>query len=633
MCQTPLVSLFFVVLQFVGAHSILGQSHVMPREDVIEFPAVGEGFCFGNVFQSSMVLQRSKLVRVWGWSDPGQRVTVEFAGQSVSTTVDVNRSWLVELAPMDAESVGQTLTAQCGDETLVLDDVLVGDVWLLGGQSNMEFELAKVENGNLEIISANYPEIRVLTVPYGQGPTAAKDFPRLHQWSDWSRRHFRKGDWNVCSPDIARELSAIGFVFARRIHQASQIPIGVIDASRGGTTVETWTPIGRLREMKSVPTQNKLAEFDQSVEQWDAEQDLADRISKHDIWVARQRKEGKEIPEDRKFPPADLRPGPIGNHNFPGHCYAGMIAPLQGLSIKGAIFHQGYNNAFDGTLGAMMYQDVFPVMIDAWREAFADPELPFGILSLCTDGYPQTLDDYCEKMFNGGIDIRAAQYETFLDFYQSGDQNLGFVSTYDLRRRWYHPQLKLPAGERIARWALSTQYDFDGQIQWKPPMLVEMTHQDGALVLKLDTEVSDPMDGEILGFAIAGIDRQFHPAKVTYGERGKNDRGQIQYDRRQLVLTSAMVNTPVHFRYAWGRNPLANLQVTGHKDLPFATQRSDDWPMEKVPLGVLDEGMELPISRADRGKILQALRKQDLQRRLHEATELLRINGEKGGLD
>ena len=119
-------------------------------------------------------------------------------------------------------------------ESLVLGNVLVGDVWVLGGQSNMEFELAKVENGQLEIVSANDPEIRILTVPYGEGQELRKGFPRLHEWSDWFGRHFRKGDWDVCSPAIAKELSAIGYAFARRVHMASGVPIGVIDASRGG---------------------------------------------------------------------------------------------------------------------------------------------------------------------------------------------------------------------------------------------------------------------------------------------------------------------------------------------------------------------------------------------------------------
>ena len=146
-------------------------------------------------------------------------------------------------------------------------------------------------------------------------------------------------------------------------------------------------------------------------------------------------------------------------------------------------------------------------------------------------------------------------------------------------------------------------------------------------VLKLDTDVSDPEDGAIQGFAIAGEDRKFHPADVAYAEKGKDDRGRMQYDRKQLVLTSPMVPEPIHFRYAWGRNPLANLQATGNKDLPFATQRSDDWKMEEVPLGVLGDEVTLPISRGDRNKIIQALREQDKERRLKEAEQVIEANG------
>lgn len=600
----------------------------LPRENVIDVPAIGDGLYVSNVFQSNMVLQRDKPISVWGWADAGEQVTVSFDGEQASVTAAEDRSWKATLPAVAANATPQQMTVKGQSSTVVLENILVGDVWILGGQSNMEFELAKVENGNLEIVSANYPEIRILTVPYGQGPELKKGFARLHEFSSWFGRHFRKGDWNVCTPDVARELSAIGYVFARRIHKASNVPIGVIDASRGGTTVETWTPLSVLRKMDSEPTQAKLASFDQAVAEWDPQADLEKRIAQHRSWIERQTKEGKPIPDNRKQQPNDLRPGPIGNHNYPGHCYAGMIAPLSGLSVKGAIFHQGYNNAFEGSVGADMYRDVFPQMITSWREAFNDPEMPFGILSLCTDGYPQTRDDYCEKMFNAGIDIRAAQYETFLDLYNAGDKNVGFVSTYDLRRRWYHPQLKIPAGERIARWALATQYGFDREVQWKPPMLVGMERLDGKLLLKLDTDANDPQDGAIQGFAIAGEDRRFHPADVVHAEKGKDGRGRIQYDRKQLVLTSPMVPEPVHFRYAWGRNPLANLQATGFKDLPFATQRSDNWRMEEVPLGVLEGEVTLPISRGDRGRILQALREQDKARRLKEAQLLIEANAD-----
>ncbi len=595
----------------------------MPREDIVDVPAINDRLCVSNLFQTNMVLQRDKPIRIWGWSAPGEQVKVSFAGQQATTKADTHRKWEVSLSAVPAINVPQQLIVTGESASLVLDNILVGDVWVLGGQSNMEFELEKVENGNLEIISANYPEIRILTVPYGQGPELRQGFARLHEWSDWFSRHFRKGDWDVCTPKIARELSAIGYVFARRVHKAANVPIGVIDASRGGTTVETWTPLEVLRKMASPTTQAKLASFAEAAAQWNPQADLENRIKQHQSWIERQTKEGKPIPEDRKSLPSDLRPGPKGDPNHPGHCYAGMIGPLEGLSVKGAIFHQGFNNAFDGSVGAEMYRDVFPEMILAWRSAFRDQALPFGIISLCTEGYPQTRDDYCEKMFNAGIDIRAVHYSTFLKLYNAGDTNIGYASTYDLRRRWYHPQVKLPAGERIARWALATQYGFDREVEWKPPTLLSMERLDGALLLKLDREVGDPLEGRIDGFAIAGDDRRFHPSEVDYMETGKDDQNRPQYDRKQLILTSSMVPHPIHYRYAWGRNPLANLQAVGNKDLPFATQKSDDWRMEEVPAGVHKADVSLPLSRQDSQRIIEALREQDRMRRLTEARRVI----------
>lgn len=608
-------------IMMISAPQLLAQK--MPREDVIDVPAIGDGLCVSNLFQTNMVLQRDKPIHIWGWAEPGEEVTVSFAGEEATTTADKDRSWKVELSAMPASSAPQKMTVSGKNETLVLNNLLIGDVWVLGGQSNMEFELSKVENGALEMVSANFPLIRILSIPHDQGPEEKQSFARLHQWSDWSSRHFRKGDWDVCTPEIARELSAIGYVFARRIHMASNIPIGVIDASRGGTTVETWTPINLLRSLDSNATKTKLAQFDTKVAEWNAQEDLEKRIEQHQKWLEKQREEGKQIPADRLEAPSDLRPGPIADANYPGNCYAGMIAPLAGLSVKGAIFHQGFNNAFDGSRGAEMYRDVFPEMINAWRSAFNEPDMPFGILSLCTAGDPQTRDNYCEMMFDAGVYIRAAQYETFLDLFRADDKHIGFVSTYDLRRRWYHPQLKLPAGERIARWALATQYGFERQLQWKPPLLEGTEASGNEVRLTFDTQVGDPEEGEIHGFAIAGKDRKFHPAKAMYAVKGQDDRGRTQYDKRQLILTSPMVPEPTEFRYAWGRNPLANLQAIGNLDLPFATQRSDDWPLESVPSSVLSDDTELPISRGDRGKIIQALREQDKLRRIEEAKTIL----------
>ena len=306
-----------------------------------------------------------------------------------------------------------------------------------------------------------------------------------------------------------------------------------------------------------------------------------------------------------------------------------MIAPIAGFPIKGTIFHQGFNNALgSGTPGAKMYHQVFGKMIDAWRRAFDDPELPFGIISLCTAGDPQTADNYVEKMLDDGIYIREAQYRTFAERAAAGDTNLGFASSFDQRRSWYHPQQKIPVGERIARWALATQYGLQREIRWQPPKCtrLEVDTAGGRIVLHMDRPVSAPDNkAAIEGFAIAGEDRRFHPARAEWLVTGKDGRGRPQVDRKALVLTSPLVEQPIHYRYAWGRNPMGNLQSADHNDLPFATQRSDDWPMEAVPLGVIDEGSleNGKLSRRQRGQLLRALRAEDLKRRLFEARRLI----------
>ncbi len=601
----------------------------MPREDVIDVPTIGPGLCVSNVFQSNMVLQRDKPMSIWGWADIGEAVTVTLGGNEQAATAAADRSWKVTLPAMAASSEPHTLMIAGADETLTLDNVLIGDVWVLGGQSNMEFPLDRIENGQLEIVSANYSNIRILTVPALSGPDKKFGFPRLHEWSGWFSRHYRKGDWDVCTPEIARELSAIGYVFARRIHMATQVPIGVIDASRGGTTVETWTPDSVLRNMDSTQVMSLLADWDQKVVAWDPQADLEQRIRNYHQKLERFKKEGRDMPAN-ETEPADLRPGPAMDQNRPGNCFASMIGPLEGLQVRGAIFHQGYNNCFNGTQGAIMYRHVFPKMISAWRAAFNDPELPFGILSLCTEGPVQTLDNYCEMMANPGPYIREAQYHTFLDMYNAGDRNIGFTSTYDLRRRWYHPQLKVPAGERIARWALATEYGFDREIRWKPPRVEEMKVEDECIILRFDESVGAVDNGgSIAGFAVAGSDRKFHPANATHLETGKDSRGKPRKDMKVLVLSSLMVSEPVHYRYAWARSPLGNLQIHHNTDIPFSTQRSDNWPLEDFHIGVFGENPPEEFGRRERALIREALAAEDLRRRLHKAKALIEENQEK----
>jgi len=608
-----------------GIADAQGPQRKLPREDVVDVPAIGKGLCVSNIFQANMVLQRDKPVAVWGWADPGEKVTVSFAGQAADAVAGPDRSWKAALKPMAASSTPQVMLIKGKRKTLELESILVGDVWVLGGQSNMEFALAKVDDGELEAISANLPQIRLLTPPRGKGFKSVASFERLHEWSDWSKRHFRKGDWDVCTPEVAREFAAIGYVFGRRLHMAAQVPIGLIDVSVGGTTVEAWTPEAVLKKIPGAETREMMKEWAEKIAAFDPKADLEKRIAAFHRRNEARKARGETIPADQK-PPSDLRPGPVADKNRPGCRYASMIRPLEGLSVAGALFHHGFNNCFSGSAGARMYYQVFGKMITAWRRAFADEKLPFCIISLCTAGAPQTHDNFLLPMYDVGPLLREAQYRTFVDFRNAGDEAIGFVSSFDQRKSWYHPQIKVPVGERAAKWALTTRYGLltgrGAEENWLPPAITEGKAADGKIRLTFNTTVKtkDDSDGKLLGFAIAGADRRFFPAAVDWYTDGKRDsRNRLQYKRNMLVLSSPFVPEPKHYRYAWARNPMANI-VNG-RGIPLASQRSDDWVLEETPIKLpTPRGMDARSARRWlSGRLRKELGLADTERRIREA--------------
>jgi sialate O-acetylesterase len=598
------------------------QPKLVAGKDFTEVPAIGSGLCLHNLFQSDMVLQRDKPIRIWGWAAPGETVTVSFAGQARTAKAANDRSWKVSFPALPANAAPQEIVVKGEDKTLTLNNILLGDVWVLGGQSNMEFPIERVDNGDLEVVSANFPNIRLLTVPQQNGPDHKLAFPRWYQWSDWFGTHYRQGYWDVCSPDTVRNMSAIGYVFARRIHMATQIPIGLINASRGGTCIETWLPLDGLKSIDTPEVKAKLAEWDQKVAEFHPQRDLDERIRRFNERTAQLKKEGQDV--SGRTPPSDLRPGPALDMNRPGNCYASTIAPTAGLAVKGVLWHQGYNNAMEPN-GHVLYYQVFAPMIKAWRAAFNDPDLPFGIISLCTDGEPQDLDNYLEKMVDEGIYIREAHHKTFIDLLKAGDKHIGYASSFDQRRNWFHPQIKIPVGERIARWALATQYGMK-QIRWMPPTLTAMQVENGRILLTLNDDTAPYNDGPILGFAIAGKDGKFQPASARFLEKAMDGRNRPQTDKHVIVLASPLVSEPVHFRYAWGRNPLANLKSADHTDIPFATQRSDNWTladMYEIYTGKKSTAAGL-LNGNEQGQLSKALRAADLERRIAVAKSLLK---------
>lgn len=593
-------------------------------KDRIDTPAIGSGLCVHNLFQSNMVLQRDKPIRVWGWAKPGESVTVSFGGKTQSSTAAADRLWKVELPAMPASSEPRKMVVQGKGSKIDLENILIGDVWLLGGQSNMEFEIHKTEGGPLEILSANFKNIRLFSVPQQNGPDLKNSFPRQYQWIDFFSQHFRQGYWDVCTPETVAEMSGIGYIFARRIHMATQIPIGIVDVSRGGSGLLSWTPTAVLKTIDTPEVKATLAEWDKKVSEYSPQKDLENRVKQYHDWAARMKADNKPIPADRVVP-TDLQPGPAMDMNRPGNLYASMLSPIAGISVKGAIWHQGYNESAQPN-GHRLYARVFPEMIRAWRTAFNDPTMPFGIITQETQGEPQTLEKFLPDMVDEGNYVREAHYQTFLNLRQAGDKNIGYASCFDLHRSWYHPQIKIPVGERIASWALATQYG--KSIRWLPPQLKEVKATDGKLFLHLDEWAGAFNDGPIQGFAIAGKDGRFQPAKAEWLDKNAGKAGGPNWERSIVVLSSPLVPGPLYFRYAWSRNPLENLKSLDLAGLPFDTQRNDTWSLADMYEIYIGRKPAVPgvLNDGEARNLANALKTEDLKRRIEDAKALLKAN-------
>ncbi len=514
------------------------------------------------------------------------------------------------------------MVVQSKTEKVELTNILIGDVWLLGGQSNMEFEIHKTEGGPLEIISANFNNIRLFSVPQQNGPEMKNSFPRQYQWIDFFSKHFRQGYWDVCTPETVADMSGIGYAFARRLHMAAQVPIGIVDVSRGGTSLVSWTPTSVLETVDTQEVKATLAEWNQKVAEFNPQQDLEKRVKQFNDREARMKAEGKPIPAKRDVP-TDLQPGPAVDMNRPGNMYASMLSPLAGLHVKGAIWHQGYNESGQSN-GHKLYARVFPEMIKAWRGMFNDPAMPFGIITQETQGEPQTLDNFLSLMVDEGNYVREVHYQTFLNMWKAGDKNIGYASSFDQHRAWYHPQIKIEVGERMARWALATQYG--KPVKWLPPQLEDIKSRDGKLFLQLDAWAIPFNDGPIQGFAIAGKDGRFQPAKAEWFDRNAGKAGGPNWERSMVVLSSPWVPEPLYFRYAWARNPLENLKSADLAGLPFDTQRNDTWSLADMFEIYTGKKSAAPgiLNGGEMRELTNALKTEDQKRQIEEAKALLK---------
>lgn len=399
------------------------------------------------VFGDHCVLQRDAPVAVWGTAEPGERITVRVAGRGASAETGADGRWRVELPALKAG--GPHAMSVIGKRTLRVEDVLVGEVWLCSGQSNMQWPVGQSQDAKAEIAAADHPEVRLLTVP----PQAA-----VEPLTDV------KASWAPCAPDTVRSFSAVAYYFGREIHDALKVPVGLIDSSYGGTPAEAWTPIAALR----------------------AEPSLTGLVDGWEKRIAAAEAKGQKD--------AALHP------HRPGNLYRAMIAPLAGLSLRGVIWYQGESNASR----AWEYRTLFPTLIASWRAAWQRPDLPFGFVQLAAFGKRAA-----EPGDNAWAELRDAQLFTLRTVPHTGMAVT--IDIGDAER--IHPANKQDVGRRLARWALCDVYgrrvEPSGPLYRAmeirgPKVVVSFDHVGKGL--KAGEE------GAVEGFTVAGADRAFVPA-------------------------------------------------------------------------------------------------------------------------
>jgi len=469
-----------------------------------------------SLFSDGAVLQQGVAVPVWGTGKDGEQVTVKIEDQTATTTVKDGR-WLVRLKPMKAD--GPFTMTITGDNTITITNLLVGEVWLCSGQSNMAFHLAQAANAAEAIAAAGDSQLRLFTVPYGATDTPKAEVP---------------GSWKESNPETARSFSAVAWFFGRELRRALKVPVGLISSSVGGTPAEAWTSRATLEADPGL--REILERYAEQVKTYDPEAAAAQHqraIEKHKQAVEKAKAAGEKPPPAPRAP-ADPRKASVR----PCGLYNAMIAPLQPYAMAGAIWYQGESNAGR----AAEYQKLFPAMIQNWRQAWGQGEFPFFFVQIAPHQGMKP-------------EIREAQ----LLSWQKVPRTAMAVITDVGDEKDIHPTKKEPVGARLALAARAIAYGEN--IEYSGPVFASMKVEGDHAVLSFTHVGSGLMakDGELKGFTIAGADGTFAAAKAT-----------IEGDK--VVLSSPSVAAPVAVRYGWANTPDVNLfNKEGLPATPFRT--------------------------------------------------------------
>lgn len=512
---------------------------------------------FASIFGDHMVLQRDEPVQVWGWGAPGQQAWLAFGGQRHEATVGSDGRWQVVLAPLAASAEGRAMTLTLGAAPFELRDVVVGEVWVCGGQSNMEWRLGGTRDADLEIACADDPGLRYVRLPLEARGAPRRDYLRPEHGGEGT-------GWRPIDPASAAGCSGVGYYFGQRLRRRLKVPVGLVDVSWGGTAAQFWVSKPRLRQIASVAPMFERFERDLAAWLEGGAEDGARRRYEAAIRAWEERRDAAQAAGDK--PPR--KPG-FGDYEdprtkrHPGAGYDGMLAPLRGLTVRGALYFQGENNAFGDMY--VPFPDTYPAVIDEWRELFGKPSLPIGLIQIGGWSTRRTMTYDMNHHTNA---VREVQFDTW-----RRTEGTGLVVTFDLNSDSnIHPRHKRPVAERAARWALAEVYEAPGRdgrpLAWKGPVFASSEVRGDRVVVRFEpgTAVGLRLDkSQALGFYVAGADRVFHVADARVA------------DKTSVEVFCEAVPSPVAVRYAWSNLPLGTLM--NGQELPAYPFRTDDWPL------------------------------------------------------
>lgn len=501
-----------------------------------------------SVFNDHMVLQQQQPIRIWGWAKPGEVVKVTLGANAGDATANQSGRWQVELPALSANKSPQSILIQ-GKNAIEIKDVLVGEVWLCSGQSNMEWTVGSSTNAAAEIAAAQYPMIRHIKVPRVPSTMPLNDFD---------------SGWQVCSPETVAGFTACGYFMARKLSQDLDVPVGLINSSWGGTRVEPWTPpVGfqRVNALQDIyqsvigrtpgtpEYRNRLQAHIAATESWVASAKAA--IAKTDSSEG----SGTVLDASPAFP-AEL--AAFTSHQDPTMLYNGMIHALVGFPIRGAIWYQGESNHAEGTL----YTEKKKALINGWRELWGQGDFPFYYVQIAPFQYGNEDPTILPKFWEAQAAVQQLP-------------NTGMVVINDIATlNDIHPPNKQDVGLRLALLALKNDYGQTDVVAHSPE-LSNLEVLDGRLKLTfkntggglMTRDQQRPTLFEVIGPGSDG----FQPAKAT-----------IEGD--SVILTAANVEKPVAFRFAW--NKLAEPNLTGKTGLPVGACRGGDVPdfLSSIPI-------------------------------------------------